>query len=86
VGIGTLATACLVLSELDRFARLLDPATDDTGLLMEREAVTAISPVLINVAEYERLPKLSRTLRFQGRNSPNAPGLRTICSGNLLCT
>jgi len=39
VGFGTLATACLVLGELDRFARLLDPATDDTGVLMEREAL-----------------------------------------------
>ena len=39
VGIGTLATACLVLGELDRFTGLLDPATDDTGLLMDREAL-----------------------------------------------
>lgn len=39
VGIGTLAMACLVLGELDRLARLLDPASDDTGLMMEREAL-----------------------------------------------
>ena len=39
VGIGTLATACLVLGELDRFTHLLDPSTDDTGLLLDREAL-----------------------------------------------
>ena len=39
VGIGTLAMACLVLGELDRLARLLDPGTDGTGLLLERDAL-----------------------------------------------
>ena len=39
VGIGTLAMACLVLGELDRLAHLLDPGTDGTGLLLERDAL-----------------------------------------------
>ncbi len=36
VSIGTLAMACLVLGEVHRINNLLDPATDDTGLLLER--------------------------------------------------
>lgn len=39
VSIGTLAMACLVLGEVDRVARFLDPASDDTGLLLDREAL-----------------------------------------------
>lgn len=39
VGIGTLAMACLVLGEVDQVARFLDPASDDTGLLLDREAL-----------------------------------------------
>ena len=37
VGIGTLATACLVLGELDRITGLLDDGSDGIGLFMERE-------------------------------------------------
>ncbi|MYD75198.1 MAG: helix-turn-helix transcriptional regulator [Gammaproteobacteria bacterium] len=36
VSIGTLAMACLVLGEIDRISDLLDPASDGTGLLLER--------------------------------------------------
>lgn len=39
VSIGTLAMACLVLGELGRVSEFLDPGSDDTGLLMEREAL-----------------------------------------------
>ena len=39
VSIGTLAMACLVLGEVDQVARFLDPASDDTGLLLDREAL-----------------------------------------------
>ena len=39
VSMGTLAMACLVLGEVDRVARFLDPASDDTGLLLDREAL-----------------------------------------------
>lgn len=39
VGTGTLAMACLVLGEIDRISDLLDPALDDTGLLLERRAL-----------------------------------------------
>lgn len=39
VSIGTLAMACLVLGEVDRVSGFLDPATDDTGLLLDREAL-----------------------------------------------
>ncbi len=39
VGIGTLAMACLVLGEIDRITDFLDPATDDTGLLLDRETL-----------------------------------------------
>lgn len=37
ISIGTLAMACLVLGQLELITRFLDPGTDDTGLLMERE-------------------------------------------------
>lgn len=37
VSIGTLAMACLVLGEIDRISDLLDPGSDDTGLLLDRE-------------------------------------------------
>lgn len=39
VSIGTLAMACLVLGEIDRVAAFLDAASDDTGLLLDREAL-----------------------------------------------
>ena len=39
VSIGTLAMACLVLGELERVSDFLDPGSDDTGLLMERDAL-----------------------------------------------
>ena len=37
VSIGTLAMACLILGEIDRLRDLLDPASDHTALLLERE-------------------------------------------------
>ena len=37
VSIGTLTMACLVLGELDRISNFLDPGSDDTGLLLDRE-------------------------------------------------
>ncbi len=39
VSIGTLAMACLVLGEIDRISDLLDAGSDDTGLLLDREAL-----------------------------------------------
>ena len=39
VSIGTLAMACLVLGEIDRISDFLDPGSDDTGLLLDREAL-----------------------------------------------
>lgn len=39
VGIGTLAMACLVLGEIDRISEFLDSGSDDTGLLLDREAL-----------------------------------------------
>ncbi len=36
VRIGTLAMACLVLGEIEHVSNLLDPASDDTALLLER--------------------------------------------------
>ncbi len=39
VSIGTIAMALLVLGEIDRLSDLLDPGSDDTGLLLEREAL-----------------------------------------------
>ena len=39
VSIGTLAMACLVLGEIDRIAGFLDPGTDDTGLLLDKQAL-----------------------------------------------
>lgn len=39
VSMGTLAMACLVLGEIDRIAGFLDPATDDTGLLLDQKAL-----------------------------------------------
>ena len=37
VSLGTLAMACLVLGELDLISGFLDPAADDTGLLIEQQ-------------------------------------------------
>lgn len=37
VSIGTLAMACLVLGEIGRISDLLDPGSDDTGLLLDRD-------------------------------------------------
>lgn len=39
VSMGTLAMACLVLGEIDRLADLLDPGTDDTGLMLDRDTL-----------------------------------------------
>lgn len=39
VSIGTLAMGCLVLGEIDRISDFLDPGSDDTGLLLDREAL-----------------------------------------------
>lgn len=39
VSIGTLAMACLVLGEIERVSNLLDPSSDETGLLLDREAL-----------------------------------------------
>lgn len=39
VGTGTLAMACLVLGEIDRLSDLFDPASDGTGLLLERASL-----------------------------------------------
>ncbi len=39
VGIGTLAMACLVLGEIDRISDFLDAGSDDTGLLLDRDAL-----------------------------------------------
>lgn len=39
VSIGTLAMACLVLGEIERMSGFLDPGSDDTGLLLDREAL-----------------------------------------------
>ena len=39
ISIGTLAMACLVLGEIGRISDFLDPGSDDTGLLLDREAL-----------------------------------------------
>ena len=39
VSMGTLAMACLVLGEIDRIGTLLDAGTDETGLLLDKEAL-----------------------------------------------
>ena len=39
VSVGTLAMACLVLGEIDRMSTLLDAGTDETGLLLDQEAL-----------------------------------------------
>lgn len=39
VSIGTLAMACLVLGEIERISNLLDPGSDDIGLLLDRESL-----------------------------------------------
>lgn len=39
VGIGTLTMACLVLGEIERISQFLDPGTDDTGLLLDRQSL-----------------------------------------------
>lgn len=39
VAVGTVATAMLVLSELERFTNLLDTAADDVGLSLMDQAV-----------------------------------------------
>ncbi|SEL66979.1 helix-turn-helix domain-containing protein [Jannaschia helgolandensis] len=39
VSIGTLAMACLVLGEIERISDFLDAGSDDTGLLLDRDAL-----------------------------------------------
>ena len=39
VSIGTLAMACLVLGEVERISDLLEPGSDDIGLLLDRESL-----------------------------------------------
>lgn len=39
VSIGTLAMACLVLGEIDRVLEFLDPGSDDTGLLLDKQTL-----------------------------------------------
>ena len=39
VSIGTLSMACLVLGEVDRISDLLEPGSDDTGLLLDRQTL-----------------------------------------------
>ena len=39
VSVGALTMACLVLGELDRISAFLDPGSDDTGLILDREAL-----------------------------------------------
>lgn len=39
VSIGTLAMACLVLGEIGRISDFLDPGSDETGLLLDRQAL-----------------------------------------------
>ena len=39
VSIGTLTMACLVLGEIDRIMDFLDPGSDDTGLLLDRQTL-----------------------------------------------
>lgn len=39
VSAGTLAMALLVLGEIDRLDDLLDPASDDTALLLDRDTL-----------------------------------------------
>lgn len=39
VSIGAFAMACLALGEINRISELLDPGTDDTGLLLDRDAL-----------------------------------------------
>ena len=39
VSVGTLTMACLVLGEIDRISNFLDPGSDNTGLLLDRESL-----------------------------------------------
>lgn len=39
VGIGALTMACLVLGDLDQISDIFDPASDDTGLQLDRAAL-----------------------------------------------
>lgn len=39
VSIGTLAMVCLVLGEIDRIADFLDPGSDDTGLILDKQTL-----------------------------------------------
>jgi len=39
VSIGTLAMACIVLGEIDRITEFLDSASDDTGLLLDKQTL-----------------------------------------------
>lgn len=39
VSVGTLTMACLVLGEVDRISDFLDPGSDGTGLLLDRESL-----------------------------------------------
>ena len=67
VSIGTLAMACLTLVEIGRIDRLIDPATDDTGLLLDRDRL----PKRIS---RERNPSRPRQPAHQTTSSGETPG------------
>lgn len=67
VSTGTLAMACLVLGEIDRIRDLLDPASDGTGLLLERNML----PKRIEVKRRKR----SNQLAPGGRSDPKSNGV-----------
>jgi transcriptional regulator with XRE-family HTH domain len=64
VSIGTLAMACLVLGELERISDFLDAGSDDTGLLLDREAL----PKRI---DRKRKPGSSTSSKSQSATSPD---------------
>lgn len=61
VSIGTLAMACLVLGEIERISDFLDAGSDDTGLLLEREALPK---------RIDRKRKPGSSLSSKGQSAP----------------
>ena len=68
VSMGTLAMACLTLGEIGRIDQLIDPATDDTGLLLDRDRLPK------RISRERKNPSRPRQPTHQTTSSGETPG------------
>ena len=71
VSIGTLAMAALVLGEIGLVAEFLDPASDDTGLLLDRGNL----PKRIDSTRKKKTPQKNAPDNAPGRSETDEEGV-----------